>query len=119
MNRNLFAALWVAAMLLCAGYAWGHGQHFTDAENDWLNVQYASDGTKCCDRKDAVVGPDVEWRIHGNQYQVFINDIWLPVPAERVMRRTPSNPWPGQSIVTYSLFNGRAYIWCFWPGVVM
>jgi hypothetical protein len=105
--------------LLWCWEAFGHGQHFTNEENDWLNEQYASDGTKCCDRDDAVVGPDVEWRIQNGQYQVLINGAWYTVPTERVMRRTPGNPWPNQAIVTYSVFTHNIHIWCFWPGMVM
>jgi len=118
MDRNLFGAFWLAIFILLAGYAWSHGQHFTNEENDWLNAQYAPDDTKCCDRHDTVVGPDVEWRIHGGQYQVLIDGTWHHVRPEGVMRRTSDNPWPGQAIVTYIVMGGRAYILCFWPGVV-
>lgn len=119
MVYALRAILMALGLLLCIKLALAHGQHFTDEENDWLNEQYASDGTKCCDRHDTVVGPDVEWRIQGGQYQVLINDVWYTIPPERVMRRTPDNPWPGQAIVTYSLYGQRAMVWCFWPGQVM
>ncbi len=120
MNRNVFGAIWLVVFLLIAEYAWGHGQHFTDQENDWLNAQYSPDATKCCDRHDTVVGPDVEWRIEGGQYQVLISDVWRNVRPGAVVPRTPDNPWPGQAIVTYSLFpGGGLHIWCFWPGMVM
>lgn len=120
MNRNVFGFTALLLFLLCAGVAWGHGPDYTPEETQWMERQHAVDGTKCCDRHDTVVGPDVEWRIHNGQYQVLIDGSWHPVPAELVIRRTSDNPWPNQAIVTYSVYpGGRVRIWCLWPGVVM
>jgi hypothetical protein len=114
-----------AALLAClAAPALGHSQRFSDEENDWLNEQQSVNGTKCCDRHDAFVGQDVEWRIRGGQYEVLIDDEWRPIPPGQILDIDPANPtpWPGQALLFYSRnphYRGGVMIWCFMPEPLM
>lgn len=108
------------AALLLALPAAAHGPTFTDAENQWLNRQRALDGTKCCDRHDAHVGQNVEWRIVAGRYQVRIRDEWRDVPPGRMMRHDPSDPtpWPGEALLFWSPVPSHPdgfLLWCFFP----
>jgi hypothetical protein len=69
----------IAALLLAlAAPAFAHG-NFTPEEEAWLERQRAVDGTKCCDRHDAHVGQNVEWRLQGGRYQVRIQGEWRDI----------------------------------------
>lgn len=97
-----------------------HGPLFSQDENAWLNRQRAVDGTKCCDRNDAHVGQNVEWRIVGGRYQVRIRDEWRDVPPGRIMQHNPSDPtpWPGEALLFWSPsphVESGFHLWCFFP----
>ena len=103
------------ALMLLAGPAMAHG--FTAEENAWLNRQRALDGMKCCDETDAHVGEDVEWRMRGGRYEVFVLGAWHEIPEGRLMQHRPMDPtpWPGRALLFYSVYGGRLHIWCFFP----
>lgn len=111
------AALMYLAM---AGAAMAHGLGFTDAENDWLDRQRAHDGTKCCDRHDAHVGQNVEWRTRAGHYEVRIRGEWRVIEPGRLMRHNPDDPtpWPGEALLFWSPIPSHPdgfIIWCFFP----
>lgn len=114
--------LLVVAVLLIAsmGFAWsafGHGEMFTREENDWMNRQYAVDGTKCCDENDVHLGINVVWRMQGGNYQVKVGDNWLTVPSNRLYQHKTDDPspFPGEALLFYSTYSTGVMIWCFSP----
>lgn len=122
VNRAEYnAVIRVATFMLCLMVAAAaHSPAFTDAENDWLNRQRSVDGTKCCDRNDAHVGQNVEWRLVGGRYQVRIRDEWRDIPPGRIMRHQPNDPtpWPGEAMLFWTPVPSHPdgfLIWCFSP----
>lgn len=107
------AAALAALLLGLPVAALGHG--YTAEENAWLERQRALDGTKCCDRSDAHVSPDVEWRSpDGRRYEVRIGGTWVPVPPGRIMREDRADPSPwGQAALLFH--SPQGVIWCFRP----
>jgi hypothetical protein len=113
----------VAAAVAASGAARGHGTGYTAEENDWFNRQRAVDGTKCCDENDAHVGENVEWRVRGGRYEVFVMGGWHPVPPGRIMRSIADDPSPFGSAAllfysTHPNWPNGFMLWCFRPGVV-
>ncbi len=121
MSRNLFGAVCIALLLLCARYAWGHGQHFTPEENNWLERQKAVDGTKCCNRFDTVTGIRVNWRTHQGRYEVQLGTTWHRVEPGNVMAHNQADPSPfgHEALLFYSIIGGRLHLWCFSPEPLM
>ena len=120
----LAAAAALAAVIAGCTAATGHGLGFTREENAWLDRQRAIDGTKCCDERDAHVGENVEWRMVGGRYEVFVNGGWFPVPPERVMRSNPDDPspWGSAALLFYSPgvhWPNGFMLWCFRPGILL
>lgn len=119
---RLVLALMLWGALVAAVLA--HGSQYTDEENDWFNRQVAIDGTKCCDRHDAHVGENVEWRMVGGQYQVHIMGAWHTVRPERIMRSNPADPSPfgSAALLFYSTnphWPNGFMLWCFRPGILL
>jgi hypothetical protein len=107
-----------------ASCAFGHGYDYSDEENAWFNRQVAIDGTKCCDRHDAHVGENVDWRMVGGHFEVHVMGRWHRVPPERIMRSVPEDPSPFGSAAL--LFWSPApwsesgfSLWCFRPGIML
>ena len=116
------AAMWAALGFGCA--AWSHGTGFTPDENAWFNRRRAVDGTKCCDENDAFVGENVEWRMVGGRYEVFVRGAWYQVPPGRVMRSDPADPSPfGSAALLFYTVNPNwpngFMLWCFRPGILL
>jgi hypothetical protein len=115
--------LWALIIASCNA-ALGHGYNYSPDENAWFNRQLAIDGTKCCDESDAHVGENVDWRMVGGHYEVYILDGWHRVPPERVMRSNPDDPSPfGSAALLFwspAPHTTRGFmLWCFRPGVVL
>lgn len=62
----------------------------------WFQSLTAPNGTGCCELADC---RRTEFRITAESYEAKIEDIWVSVPWERVLRRT-DNP-TGQAVVCY------------------
>jgi hypothetical protein len=63
----------------------------------WFRGLKAPNGTGCCSEADC---RQVESRLTQGGYEVMIRSRWIPVPWERVLRRT-DNP-TGRAIVCYT-----------------
>jgi hypothetical protein len=121
MNRNLFAALWVAILLLCAGYAWGHAtnhpQHhlYTEEEYVWIKRQRSVDGRWCCGPENIFIVEDPHLRVRGGRYEVHLLNQWVPVPANSMHRYNADDPspFPGEVLLFFSTDGqGSVTVWC-------
>ncbi len=68
--------------------AWGH--EFKDpARDDWYSSLKNTQNVMCCDKSDGHQWPDKWTREIGTQWFVYLNDKWVPVPPQAVIK-TPS-----------------------------
>jgi hypothetical protein len=120
-----FWLTWLLILVLGITYAFSHqAQHggpFTPEEIEWMERQYAHDGTKCCNERDVYVGEVVEWRMRHGHYQVRISGQWENVPPGRLMQHVANDPtpFPGQALLFYSIYPHGHHIWCFFPPPLM
>lgn len=124
MSRHAVKIFWLAyfaVLVLAAGHAFGHGEHFTHDEIEWMERQYARDGEKCCNERDVFVGQNVTWRINAarTHYEVLIQDTWQQVPTGRIRNVNPDDPSPfgHEALLFYSIYPSGLRIWCFSPDV--
>jgi hypothetical protein len=86
MARRRFAALLIAT----AGVTYGAAAHeSSEPFAAWYqSLKQPESGVSCCSIADC--GP-IESRVGPAAYEVYVDEAWVPVPAERVLRRT-TNP---------------------------
>lgn len=85
----------------------GEWDFIDDPTKEWFKTLRNSQGFVCCSISD---GHAAVWRRDGNGFEVLLNNKWVKVPDETVLKRTPNKV--GQAVVWYSL----AYeIRCFLP----
>lgn len=119
-----YGIFWLAYLVLLAlaiGHAYGHGQHFTHPEIEWMERQNARDGTKCCNEHDVHVGQNVAWRINAarTHYEVQISGQWHQVPTGRIraIDRDDPSPFGHEALLFYSVYPSGIQIWCFQPDI--
>jgi hypothetical protein len=113
MNRCIAIPIVWATIIASAAAARDSGQwpNATPAMKNWFNNQQSPGGGFCCSIAD---GYPAEWRTGEIGYEVFIDGVWVPVPADTILYGT-SNP-TGSAVVWYSHSNGVPVVRCFVPG---
>ena len=82
----------------------------------WFEHQHSVTGAWCCKLADGHILAEQDWRVSGDHYQVWINNIWLKVPAT-ALRDPLGSPNPtGHAVVWWTQVGDETVILCFAPG---
>lgn len=92
--------------ILLAGAAMAHDS--AEPFAPWYNsLMQNGTNVSCCDQHDC--GP-VDYKIEGDGYKAKVGGVWIPIPAEKVLKR--DNP-TGMAVLCHSPTSGIIY--CFVP----
>lgn len=114
MNRLVVFLCLLSTPALCVDR--GQFEHVDPSIRSWFKSVRSPNGIPCCDVSD---GHYTTWRpsqTSGFEFEVPIDDEWVPVPPETVIKGIP-NP-TGLAVVWYVRFNGMIHIRCFIIGDV-
>lgn len=107
-------------LLLSINPSWafdnGQYQNVDPKIRDWYKSVRSPNGIPCCDIAD---GHSITWRpsqVSGYEFEVLIEENWIPVPPEAVIKGIP-NP-TGSAVVWYIKYNDMIHIRCFILGDV-
>lgn len=84
----------------------------------WFERQHNLNNGWCCNLADGHILEEEEWRVVGNNYEVFIRNQWVKIDSELLRRDPLSDPNPtGKAIVWYAILGeNRLQIYCFASG---
>jgi hypothetical protein len=89
--------------------------HTTPELNDWFNGLSSSKG-HCCSNNDGTSIDDDSWESKDGHYIVRINNKWVEVPDEAVLR-IPNKA--GRTMVWFTERDSLIIIRCFIPGTMV
>jgi hypothetical protein len=118
VNRTMALAVGVLAfMILMLWYLIpAHGKDFPNAsetEKKFFNDLTAPNGASCCSISDCGYIENDEFRIKDGRFEVWIEDMWIPVPTDRVLHANKSPR--GKPVLCRNGFS----IYCFAPDTLM
>ena len=100
------AVYWGVLALLFGLMLMAKAANATGHENDpmhaWFETLTDQDGNSCCSGSDGLDVPEVDWRIAGDIYEVFVWGDWVKVPPK--------------AIVKQKNIHGMAVVWPFRTG---
>jgi hypothetical protein len=119
MRQTTTILLWILAIAWLAlhmAMAAAHDRNRPELDNWFMSLQ--SGKGPCCDGSDAQHLSDVEWQSHDGHYRVKIEDQWIDVPDDAVIKQPNLNGrtmvWPYRR--NYMDGHDEIIIRCFMPG---
>jgi hypothetical protein len=82
----------------------------------WFDHQHSVTGSWCCKLADGYILADGDWRISGDHYEVWINNIWLSVPPTSLRDPLGGPNLTGHAVVWWTQVGHETVILCFAPG---
>lgn len=102
------------ALLMLMRVAYAHPpehQHY-----EWFRKQHSVEGRWCCNESDGHSLLDTEWRIQNGLYQIKVDNVWITIPTEKMIKPGDPNP-TGMAAAWYiKAADGKLHLYCFAPG---
>jgi hypothetical protein len=112
IDTSLTYIIAAAAALVWVWPANAH-DHIQPELNSWYQSLYSEEGAWCCDGTDVTRLTDPQWMIKNDQYQVFLENEWVKVPPEKLVK---GNNRVGFALVWRKYLNGHPTVHCLMPG---
>ena len=112
IDTNLTYIFVAAAALVWVWPANAH-DHIQPELNSWYQSLYSEEGAWCCDGTDVTRLTDPQWMIKDGQYQVFLENEWVKVPPEKLVK---GNNRVGFALAWRIYLDGHPAVRCFMPG---
>ena len=103
VDTSLTHIIAAAAALVWVWPANAH-DHIQPELNTWYQSLYSEEGAWCCDGTDVTRLTDPQWMIKDGQYQVFLENEWVKVPPEKLVK---GNNRVGFALVRRKYLNGH------------
>jgi hypothetical protein len=88
------------------------GRYAASPLKPWFDSLKSKNGP-CCSDADGTAVADVDWRARDGHYQVRLEDEWIDVPDDALIKE-PNRA--GRTMVWPFYLEGRPQIRCFMPG---